>query len=154
MGRAQQDQNKKDGRDTGQNDPFRQSSVVPYRIVDTNVEIMMITSIRRRRWIIPKGAVEPDMSPQDSAAKEAFEEAGIEGTVAQNPIGRYHYKKWSDICRCDVYAMKVETIHETWQEQVEREREWIEARDVISRLRHKQLKAIVKKFIDNPTGWS
>lgn len=154
MGRAQQDQSKKDGRDTGQGDPFRQSSVVPYRMVEGRIEIMMITSIRRRRWIIPKGAVEPSMTPQDSAAKEAFEEAGIKGTVAQQPIGRYHYKKWSNICRCDVYAMKVETILETWQEQEEREREWIEAKDAINRLRHKQLKVIVKKFIDNPTDWS
>ncbi len=153
MGRAQQDQNKKDGRDTGQSDPFRQSSVVPYRIVDTAIEIMMITSIRRRRWIIPKGLVEPDMTPQDSAAKEAFEEAGIKGTVAQNPIGRYYYKKWANICRCDVYAMKVEIIHETWQEQEEREREWIEAKEAINRLRHKQLKVIVKKFIGSPSAW-
>ena len=153
MGRAQQDQSKKDERDTGRSDPFRQSSVVPYRIINAGVEIMMITSIRRRRWIIPKGAVEPDMTPQDSAAKEAFEEAGIIGSVSKTPIGRYHYKKWSDICRCDVYAMKVETILETWQEQEEREREWIEAKDAISRLRHKQLKAIVKKFINNPIDW-
>ena len=50
--------------------------------------------------------------------------------------------------------MKVETILETWQEQEEREREWIEAKDAINRLRHKQLKVIVKKFIDNPTDWS
>ncbi len=113
---------------------------------------MMITSIRRRRWIIPKGAVEPYMPPQDSAAKEAFEEAGIEGTVANQPIGRYHYKKWSGICRCDVYTMKVETIHDTWQEQEDRDREWIDAKEAINRLRHKKLKSIVKKFLENPTA--
>lgn len=154
MTRAREDQRKKDARDAGYSDPFRQSSVVPYRIVENRLEIMMITSIRRRRWIIPKGVVEPDMTPQDSAAKEAFEEAGIEGTVAQNPIGRYHYKKWTGTCRCDVYAMKIETIHDSWQEQDDRDREWIEAKEVLSKLRHKQLKAIVKKFINSPTDWS
>lgn len=153
MAREQQKKHNKDNRDKGNSDPFHQSSVVPYRILDTGTEIMMITSIRRRRWIIPKGAVEPDMTPQDSAAKEAFEEAGIEGTVAQIPIGRYHYKKWSGTCRCDVYAMKVEVIHDEWQEQDDRDRQWIDAKDVISKIRHKQLKNIIKKFINNPTAW-
>lgn len=152
MARAREKNHDKQDSDKGMANPFRQSSVVPYRILDSGIEIMMITSIRRRRWIIPKGAVEPYMTPQDSAAKEAFEEAGIEGTVAKEPLGRYHYKKWSGICRCDVYAMKVETIHDTWQEQEDRDREWIDAKEAINRLRHKQLKSIVKKFLENPTA--
>ena len=153
MAREHEKNHNNDVYEKGYSDPFHQSSVVPYRILDTRTEIMMITSIRRRRWIIPKGAVEPNMTPQDSAAKEAFEEAGIEGTVAQTPIGRYHYKKWSSTCRCDVYAMKVEVIHNQWQEQDERDRQWIDAKDVISKVRHKQLKVIIKKFIDNPLAW-
>lgn len=148
MARTREDQHKKDARSVGESDPFRQSSVVPYRIINDGVEIMMITSIRRRRWIIPKGVVEPDMTPQDSAAKEAFEEAGIEGVVASEPLGRYHYKKWAGTCRCDVYAMKVETIHDQWQEQEERDRQWVDAKETIARLRHKKLKAIVRSFVE------
>lgn len=148
MTKANKDQPRHENSNMSSYDPFRQSSVVPYRITETGLEIMMITSIRRRRWIIPKGVVEPDMTPQDSAAKEAFEEAGIEGTVANEPLGRYHYKKWTGTCRCDVYAMKVEIVHNEWDEMVERDREWIDARDAVNRLRHKQLKLIVRKFID------
>jgi 8-oxo-dGTP pyrophosphatase MutT (NUDIX family) len=56
--------------------------VIPYRIRDGKIEVMLITSSTRKRWIIPKGMIEPDMTPQDSAAKEAWEEAGIIGQVA------------------------------------------------------------------------
>ena len=80
-------------------DPYRQSSVLPYRLIGNRVEIMMITSTKRKRWILPKGIVEPDMTPAESAAKEAMEEAGVEGEVSPVSIGKYHYKKWGGLCR-------------------------------------------------------
>ncbi len=83
--------------------PFRQSSVLPYRLGKKGLEVLMITSMKRKRWIIPKGIVEPDMTPWDSAAKEALEEAGVEGDVSSQKIGRYHYEKWGGLCRCDVF---------------------------------------------------
>src|SRR5210317_1534724 len=49
----------------------RQSGVIPYRVRKGNLEILLITSRRERRWIIPKGIIEPDYSARNSAAKEA-----------------------------------------------------------------------------------
>ena len=127
--------------------PFRQSSVLPYRLDKKNLEVLMITSMKRKRWIIPKGIVEPDMTPWDSAAKEALEEAGVEGDVSSHKIGRYHYKKWGGLCRCDVYTMRVTKAHDTWLESEERDRAWVSGDEAIARLRHKKLKAIVRNFI-------
>lgn len=129
-------------------DPYRQSSVLPYRVVDGVVEIMMITTTKRKRWIIPKGIVEPDMTPSDSAAKEAMEEAGVEGEVSPNSIGKYHYKKWGGLCRCDVFPMRVTTVHDDWLERDERDRQWVPAADAIKKIRHKKLRAIVRKFVE------
>lgn len=148
MANASEDQHNRKDDESSYDDPFRQSSVLPYRIGDAGLEIMMITSMRRRRWIIPKGIVEPDMTPHDSAAKEALEEAGIEGEVSPTPLGRYHYKKWSGVCKCDVFAMRVETVHDQWLEQDDRDREWVEAKAAVARLRHKQLREIVRKFVE------
>ena len=148
MARSSEDQSRHKSDESTYDDPFRQSSVLPYQVGENGLEIMMVTSIRRRRWIIPKGVVEPDMTPQDSAAKEAFEEAGIKGIVIPEPLGRYHYKKWAGICRCDVFAMKVETVLDEWQEQDDREREWVDAKEAVDRLRHKRLKTIVRRFIE------
>ena len=128
-------------------DPFRQSSVIPYRISDQGMEIMMITSIRRKRWILPKGIVEPDMTPFDSAAKEALEEAGVEGKVSSKCLGRYHYEKWGGTCRCDVFALLVTKVHKTWLENDERDREWVPYKIALKRIRHKKLRAIVEDFI-------
>ena len=128
--------------------PFRQSSVLPYRLGAKGFEVMMITSIKRRRWIIPKGIVEPNMTPWDSAAKEALEEAGIEGDVSSKKIGRYHYEKWGGLCRCDVFTMRVTQVHETWPESAERDRAWIDGDEARRRLRHKKLRAIVGNFIE------
>lgn len=148
MAGANEDQYTPEYLRSSNDDPFLQSSVLPYRIGEAGLEIMMITSIRRRRWIIPKGAVEPDMTPQDSAAKEALEEAGIEGEVNPIPLGRYYYKKWSNTCKCDVFAMRVDIVHDQWQEQNDRDREWVEAKEAVTRLRHKQLKSIVRNFVE------
>ncbi len=127
-------------------DPYRQSSVIPYRIGDKGLEILMITSMRRKRWILPKGIVEPDMSPADSAAKEALEEAGVEGKVSAKKLGRYYYKKWGGVCRCDVFALSVTKVHKNWLEREDREREWVPYREAIRRLRHKKLRDIVEQF--------
>ena len=128
--------------------PYRQSSVLPYRIGPKGLEIMMITSIKRRRWILPKGIVEPDMTPESSAAKEAFEEAGVEGKVSAQRIGRYRYKKWGETCSCDVFPMRVTKVHKKWLEQHERSRAWVPANEALKRLRHKDLRNIVRKFVE------
>jgi 8-oxo-dGTP pyrophosphatase MutT (NUDIX family) len=107
----------------------------------------MITSMKRKRWIIPKGIVEPDMTPWDSAAKEALEEAGVEGDVSSQKIGRYHYEKWGGLCRCDVFPLRVTKVHNTWLESEERDRTWVSGDEAVARLRHKKLKAIVRNFI-------
>ncbi len=55
---------------------FQQSGVIPYRIIEGKVEILLITTRKRQGWVIPKGGLCKGMSPHDSAAKEAWEEAG------------------------------------------------------------------------------
>lgn len=66
---------------------YRQSAVIPYRFGADGLEVLLITSRKRKRWVLPKGVVEPGMTPAGSAEKEAFEEAGIEGRVDDRPLG-------------------------------------------------------------------
>ena len=40
------------------------------------LEVLLITSLNSKRWIIPKGWPEADLTAADSAAREAFE-AGL-----------------------------------------------------------------------------
>jgi 8-oxo-dGTP pyrophosphatase MutT (NUDIX family) len=43
----------------------------------------LVTSRETRRWIIPKGWPKKGKSPDHSAAREAFEEAGVVGAIAK-----------------------------------------------------------------------
>jgi len=71
-----------------------QYGVLPYRIdAEGKVEILLITSKERRRWVVPKGNPIPFFLNYESAAREAFEEAGVEGRIGTAPIGSFRYEK-------------------------------------------------------------
>jgi len=124
---------------------YQQSAVIPFRGRGDNLEIMVITSRRKRRWVVPKGVKEPDMSAPDSAAKEAREEAGIEGDVLPGAIGSYDYEKWGGTCTVDVYAMEVKKVYDDWLESF-RDRQWVSLEEAAGRLGEEDLKAIVRSL--------
>ncbi|MCA1558080.1 MAG: NUDIX hydrolase, partial [Acidobacteria bacterium] len=95
---------------------YNQSGVIPYRVRGAEVEVMLITSRRRSRWIIPKGIVDLGKTPEASALKEAYEEAGIEGEAASEELGEYEYDKWGGVCKVKVYLMHVMSVLENWPE--------------------------------------
>src|ERR1700694_452953 len=71
-----------------------QYAALPYRAKGkSELEIMLVTSRGSRRWIIPKGWPKRGIPPHDTAATEAFEEAGVVGKVSKRPIGSYPYDK-------------------------------------------------------------
>ena len=121
---------------------FKQSAVVPVREHEGKTQILLITSRKRKRWVIPKGVKEPELSGPDSAAKEALEEAGIEGKVEPVALGTYRYDKWGGTCTVDVYRMTVTAVHDEWAEQF-RDREWVDVETAQARLREPTLKRIV-----------
>ena len=72
---------------------FNQSGVIPYRVNNGVLEILLITTVKKKKWIIPKGYVEFNLSPFESAKKEAFEEAGIIGSNETYELGTIELKK-------------------------------------------------------------
>lgn len=124
---------------------YKQSAVLPYRLVGDSIEILLISSRKRRRWIVPKGICEPHLSPAESAAKEALEEAGIEGAIGDLPIGCYSYPKWDGVCTVDVFAMRVHTVHPEWLEG-HRLRVWLSRTVAAQRLQEPALRELVRGF--------
>ena len=122
---------------------YHQSAVIPYRHNEQTLEILMITSRKKKRWVIPKGVIEPHLSPPDSAAKEALEEAGLEGEVSEKRIGSYKYEKWGGTCTVEVYTMRVHVVLEDWLESY-RDREWVSLGEAIKRVTERQLKEILE----------
>lgn len=108
-----------------------QSAIVPFRIHKGKLEILLITSRRTRSWIIPKGDLESNMSPAESAAKEAWEEAGVKGRVITKKLGVYRYEKYDRHYEVTVYAMEVRKIFKSWLEEQERIRQWLTLKEAI-----------------------
>lgn len=123
---------------------YSQSSVIPYRMTKGQLEILIVGSSKMKHWVIPKGIVEPGLSPQESAAKEANEEAGVEGVVDHDAIGSYQYEKWGAECSVEVFPMQVshEMPDSQWQES-HRRREWVTAEQAAERVRQPELAGII-----------
>lgn len=101
-----------------------QAGVIPYRHHHGRVEVLLITSRTRGRWIIPKGNIEPHLNARESARMEAYEEAGVRGRIALVPVGQYaHGDPPTD--QVVVYLMQVEQELPRWPEQHERQRRWM-----------------------------
>ena len=88
--------------------------------------------------------MEPGLSAQESAAKEAHEEAGVEGVVNPEAIGGYQYEKWGAVCSVEVFPMEVrrEIPQGQWQES-HRLREWVTPEQAASRVRQPELADIM-----------
>jgi 8-oxo-dGTP pyrophosphatase MutT (NUDIX family) len=105
----------------------RQSGALPYSVVEGRVVVLLITSRRTGRWIFPKGDIEPGMTPWESAALEALEEAGVSGNIAQEPVGSYRSSASMDgssLVDVDLYPLRVDTQLGEWKEMDQRLRHW------------------------------
>ena len=114
------------------------------------LEILLVTSLRTRRWILPKGWPHPGLTLAQSAANEALEEAGVTGTVAEEPIGRYHYLKEKNgsalPCAVEIFPLFVTGRSRSWAERGERDLLWLPAEQAASKVAETGLKRILLNF--------
>jgi 8-oxo-dGTP pyrophosphatase MutT (NUDIX family) len=128
---------------------YKQSGVVPCRVRDGRLEVLLITSQSKGHWIVPKGIVEQPLSPADSALKEALEEAGVEGRVVGDELGVYEQAKWGGTCRVRVFAMHVERELGEWPERKVRQRQWLPLDQAIAAVANRDLARIIAKLVDH-----
>ena len=126
---------------------FTQSGVIPYLTVDGGLAIVLITSRRSGRWIIPKGVIEKNISPHMSAEKEAMEEAGIVGEALPSPVGSYEYQKWGGTCNVEVFPMRVELLLERRPECGQRRRLVVPAAEAIKHIDHPGLRGVMSDWV-------
>ena len=106
----------------------------------------MITSRGGKRSTIPKGIVELDMTAAASAAKEAYEEAGIRGDVGSDVLGSFSYEKWGGTCRVEVYSLHVLEELDAWPESY-RQRRWFGLGDARAAVTIDDLRRILDDFV-------
>lgn len=69
-----------------------QVAAVCYRVGDRGIEFLLVQT-RGGRWTFPKGGVEPGLTHAQTAALEAFEEAGVHGRMEEPSFARYTRRK-------------------------------------------------------------
>jgi 8-oxo-dGTP pyrophosphatase MutT (NUDIX family) len=130
---------------------IEQYGVIAWRRSGSGVEILMITSRETRRWVVPRGNAIPGLRPWESAAQEAFEEAGVRGGVQPDAIGTYRYGKRAKDGRVTpalvhLYPMLVTEEADAWPEDRQRERRWFDPEAAASAVDEADLAALIRDF--------
>lgn len=116
-----------------------QVGVIPYALEAGVPVFLLVTSRRTGRWIFPKGVCRRDEAAEVCAAREAYEEAGVEGEIVSSPVGVYRDRKRAPgrapMIEVRMYPLHVTRQHQDWPERKARKRHWAtleEARSLIT----------------------
>jgi 8-oxo-dGTP pyrophosphatase MutT (NUDIX family) len=114
------------------------------------LEVMLVSSRDTHRWIIPKGWPMAGRSGMAAAAIEAMEEAGLLGVMSEEPIGYFHYAKRLsrrvDVCRVEVFSLRVVRQRHHWPEKHERVTRWYPAMKAADRVSDPELGELISAF--------
>lgn len=125
---------------------FDQSGVIPYRRKNGKLEILLVTTIRKKNWIIPKGFIEYNMSAFQSAKKEAFEEAGVRGSNGTRILGSFKVKKRGSELLTKVYSMRVTAVYKDYPEKNLRKRKWFSPADAAKKVSIPEIAKMIRKM--------
>lgn len=136
---------------TDQAAPHRQLAALCWRMRAGRPEVLLITSRDTGRWVVPKGWPMEGRSPDQAAAREAWEEAGVEGQAEPESIGQFHYDKTrADAaalpCSVDVYALRVERLTDKYPERRQRRRKWFSPEKAARKVAEPDLRALILDF--------
>ncbi len=106
-------------------------AALPWRWAEDHLEILLITTLTTRRWVVPKGWPIEGCTPSECAAREALEEAGVVGATmaSKAAVGSFSYLKRRKTgetisCRVAVFPLEVERQRRTWPEKDVRRSRW------------------------------
>lgn len=124
----------------------QRSAAIPFFREDNVIKVVLVTTKPKDKnnWIFPKGQVEMLMTPHESAAKEAFEEAGVTGNISPQVFNTYQHKKWGGKMQVKVFLLDVTNIFNEWPEMKERNRQIVSLKQAISIVQSEQKQTLEK----------
>src|SRR5947209_20421391 len=120
---------------------LQQAAAIPVRLG----QVCLISSRSGKRWVIPKGCLEPGKTAGQIALQEAWEEAGLLGVLQREPIGSYVYDKLGNTYHVTVFLMDVTETRGDWPESLERERIWLSPNTALARVDYLGLRKLLRK---------
>lgn len=129
-----------------------QFAALCYRMKNDKVQVLLVTSRRSGRWIVPKGWPMDGKTPAESAAQEAWEEAGVLGSADSRPLGLFSYNKMLDAedtglpCVAMIYGVKVKSLARDYPEASQRRRKWVSRKKAATLVDEPELSRILLDF--------
>lgn len=128
--------------------PRSQYGAICWRKAEAGLDVLLITSRETGRWVIPKGWPIKGITAAASAAREAWEEAGVEGKLCETCLGVFSYHKLmpedqSIPCAVAIYGLRVEKLSRRYPEQRQRRRKWFAAREAAGLVAEPELSALL-----------
>ena len=122
-----------------------------WRRKNGKLQVLLVTSKRSRRWIVPKGWPQDGATPAQAAMTEAWEEAGAKGKVHPICLGIFSYLKVmpgdeSLPCVVAVFPVKVNKLASDWPEKQLRKRKWVSPKKAASLVQEKELAGMLLHF--------
>lgn len=132
-----------------------QAAALSWRRGGNGIEILLVTSRDTGRWVLPKGWPEQQEELQNTAEREAMEEAGVSGTISRAPCGSYYYGKGMADgmrlpCEVQVFPLEVKSLAKSWPEKRQRKRVWFQAAEAATLVHEPDLGELISSFADNP----
>jgi 8-oxo-dGTP pyrophosphatase MutT (NUDIX family) len=127
-----------------------ESGVLAYRRrKNGEVLILLVSKKRSKKWGIPKGRVNASLSFGETAAKEAYEEAGVMGRISPNSIGMFRAKKGTptpENIEVWVYLLEVDETLPDWPEKEKRQIRWAPCKAAARALREPVLTHLCRRL--------
>lgn len=133
---------------------FVQTAALCLRDGPAGREVLLVQTLRLRQWVIPKGWPMKGKSLAQAAAIEAWEEAGVRGTVSDDPIGAFTYTKIKKSglpvsCRAQIFRLDVKTIADTYPEAHKRNRQWFSIEKAAQIVRDPEVQMLLESLQSN-----
>ncbi|WP_254446446.1 NUDIX hydrolase [Ruegeria sp. HKCCD8929] len=135
----------------GKAPPLIQYGALCYRIDDRKPQILLVTSRGTGRWVVPKGWPMEQLGGAGTAAREAWEEAGVVGTFQPRCLGQFVYTKMraskGDVpIMVQVYPVLVRRLAREFPESGQRRRKWFSPNKASMRVDEPELSRILRSF--------
>ena len=126
-----------------------QACAVPLRDGPDGGEVLLISSRYAGDWVLPKGFVEPGEAPEDAAAREAVEEAGVVGVVGDH-LGSFPFQRGGQDAVMEAFVLHVTEQLERWEEMLQRRQLWVALGKAVAHVSRPELVAILNAARTRP----
>ena len=139
-------------KDKGKDGRRQVAALVWRRELDGSISILLMTSRETGRAVIPKGWPMREMTPPEAAAREAWEEAGVQGTTTTRGLGFFAYRKGlapdrALPCVVEVFALKVDRLADSYPEKGQRRRKWFRPEKAAKKVDEPDLRQLILAFV-------